>query len=128
MLFILNLNIASKHKMREAIKKTLDDYIDHYPQKRLQGKTCGQVKKELLELSEHTDHPNVQVNRYKKNWDEIGSKKRHRLEQIAAEIKKTTQSVMDHEVNPESWTTNWRVHFIGLINRRDFIYSLCLLD
>ena len=87
MLFILNLNIASKHKMREAIKKTLDDYIDHYPQKRLQGKTCGQVRKELLELSEHTDHPNVQVNRYKKYWDEIGSKKRHRLEQIAAEIK-----------------------------------------
>lgn len=87
MLFILNLNIASKHKMGEAIKKTLDDYIDHYPQKRLQGKTCGQVRKELLELSEHTDHPNVQVNRYKKYWDEIGSKKRHRLEQIAAEIK-----------------------------------------
>ena len=87
MLFILNLNIASKHKMREAIKKTLDDYIDHYPQKRLQGKTCGQVRKELLELSEHTDHPNVQVNRYKKYWEEIGSKKRHRLEQIAAEIK-----------------------------------------
>ena len=45
MLFILNLNIASKHKMREAIKKTLDDYIDHYPQKRLQGKTCVQVRK-----------------------------------------------------------------------------------
>lgn len=87
MLFILNLNIASKHKMREAIKKTLDDYIDHYPQKRLQGKTCGQVRKELLELSEHTDHPNVQANRYKKYWDEIGSKKRHCLEQIAAEIK-----------------------------------------
>ena len=87
MLFILNLNIASKHKMREAIKKTLDDYIDHYPQKRLQGKTCGQVRKELPELSEHTDHPNVQANRYKKYWDEIGSKKRHRLEQIAAEIK-----------------------------------------
>ena len=59
MLFILNLNIASKHEMREAIKTTLNDYIDHYPQKRLQGKTCGQVKKELLELSEHTDHPIV---------------------------------------------------------------------
>ena len=59
MLFILNRNIASKHKMREAIKKTLNDYIDHYPQKRLQGKTCGQVKKELLEQSEHTDHPIV---------------------------------------------------------------------
>lgn len=87
MLFILNLNIASKHKMREAIKKTLNDYIGHYTQKKLQGKTCGQVRKELLELSEHTDHPNVQVNRYKKYWDEIGSKKRHRLEQIAAEIK-----------------------------------------
>ena len=87
MLFILNLNIASKHKMREAIKKTLDDYIDHYPQKRFQGKTCGQVRKELLELSEHTDHPNVQANRYKKYWDGIESKTRHRLEQIAAEIK-----------------------------------------
>ena len=88
MLFILNPNIASKHKMGEAIKKTLDDYIGHYTQKKLQGKTCGQVRKELLELSEHTDHPNEQANRYKKYWDDIGSKKRHRLEQIAAEIKK----------------------------------------
>ncbi len=128
MLFILNLNIASKHEMREVIKTTLDDYIDHYPQKRLQGKTCGQLKKELLELSEHTDHPIVQANRYKKYWDDIGSKKRHRLEQIAAEIKKQPSPLWIGEVNPPVGCPTFWVHFIGLINRRDFIYFLCLLD
>ena len=40
MLFILYPNISSKDEMREAIKGTLD-YINHYAQKRLRGKTCG---------------------------------------------------------------------------------------
>lgn len=86
-LFILNPNITSKEEMREAIKKTLDYYINHYPQKRLQGKTCGQVREELLEQSEYTDYPIVQANRYKKYWDEIESKKRYRLEEMIADIK-----------------------------------------
>ena len=30
-------NISSKDEMREAIKGTLDYYINHYPQKRLRG-------------------------------------------------------------------------------------------
>lgn len=47
----------------------------------------------------------------KKYWDDIGSKKRHRLEQIAAEIKKQPSPL-----------------WIGLINRRDYMYFLCLLD
>ena len=34
--------------MKEAIKGTLDYYINHYPQKRLKGKTCGQVRKEAM--------------------------------------------------------------------------------
>lgn len=48
MLFILNLNIASKHKMREAIKKTLNDYIDHYPQKRPKARHADRSKKNCL--------------------------------------------------------------------------------
>ena len=48
MLFILNLNIASKHKMREAIKKTLIDYIDHYPQKRPKARHADRSKKNCL--------------------------------------------------------------------------------
>lgn len=48
MLFILNLNIASKHKMREAIKKTLDDYIDHYPQKRSKARHADRSEKNCL--------------------------------------------------------------------------------
>ena len=48
MLFILNLNIASKHKMREAIKKTLDDYIDHDPQKRPKARHADRSKKNCL--------------------------------------------------------------------------------
>lgn len=86
-LFILNPNITSKEEMQEAIKKTLDYYINHYPQKRLQGKTCGQVRKELLEQSEYREYPIVQAKRYKKYWDEIESKKRHHLEEMIAEIK-----------------------------------------
>ena len=86
-LFILNPNITSKEEMQEAIKKTLDYYINHYPQKRLQGKTCGQVRKELLEQSEYREYPIVQAKRYKKYWDEIESKKRHHLEELIAEIK-----------------------------------------
>ena len=48
MLFILYPYITSKDEMKEAIKGTLDYYIDHYPQKRLNGKTCGEVRKESL--------------------------------------------------------------------------------
>lgn len=65
-LFILNPNITSKEEMREAIKKTLDYYINHYLQKMFQGKTCGQVREELLEQSEYMDYPIVQSNRHKK--------------------------------------------------------------
>ena len=53
MLFILYPNITSKEEMRQAIKGTLDYYINHYPQKRLNGKTCGQVRKESLEQNEY---------------------------------------------------------------------------
>lgn len=86
-LYILNPNITSKDEMREAIKKTLDYYINHYPQKRLKGKTCGQVRKESLEQREYTNYPIVQANRYKAYWREIESKKQHHLDEIIAEVK-----------------------------------------
>lgn len=60
----------SEHRFKRwntgSDKKTLDYYINHYPQKRLRGKTCGQVRKELLEQNEYTDHPIMHANRYKK--------------------------------------------------------------
>ena len=50
--------------MRQAIKGTLDYYINHYPQKRLNGKTCGQVRKESLEQNEFTQYPIIPARRY----------------------------------------------------------------
>ena len=57
--------------MREAIKGTLDYYINHYPQKRLNGKTCGQVRKESLEQNGFTQYPIIPSARYVRYWNEI---------------------------------------------------------
>ena len=75
MLFILYPNITSKEEMRQAIKGTLDYYINHYPQKRLNGKTCGQVRKESLEQNEFTQYPIIPARRYVRYWNEIESKR-----------------------------------------------------
>lgn len=82
MLFILYPNITSKDEMIQAINGTLDYYINHYPQKRLNGKTCGQVRKEALEQSEYTQYPIVPATRYVKYWDEIEQKKKKQKEII----------------------------------------------
>ena len=84
MLFILYPDITSKEEMRQAIKGTLDYYINHYPQKRLNGKTCGQVRKESLEQKEFAQYPIITAARY---WNEIELKKKHQKEMIIEEIK-----------------------------------------
>ena len=73
--------------MRQAIKGTLDYYINHYPQKRLNGKTCGQVRKESLEQNGFTQYPIIPAARYVRYWNEIESKKKHQKEMIIEEIK-----------------------------------------
>lgn len=75
MLFILYPNISSKNEMREAIKRTLDYYINHYPQKRLNGKTCGEVRKESLEQNKIKQYPISSTKKYVRYWKEIEAKK-----------------------------------------------------
>ena len=93
MLFILYPNITSKEEMRQAIKGTLDYYINHYPQKRLNGKTCGQVRKESLEQNEFTQYPIIPARRYVRYWNEIESKKKHQKEIIIEEIKNNPNQI-----------------------------------
>ena len=87
MLFILYPNISSKNEMREAIKGTLDYYINHYPQKRLNGKTCGEVRKESLEQNKIKQYPIIPAAKYARYWNEIGAKKIRQKEIIIEEIK-----------------------------------------
>jgi hypothetical protein len=70
----------------------------HYPQKRLNGKTCGQVRKESLEQNEFTQYPIIPARRYVRYWNEIESKKKHQKEIIIEEIK-TTQTKLEWAVD-----------------------------
>ena len=93
MLFILYPNISSKDEMREAIKGTLDYYINHYPQKRLRGKTCGQVRKESLEQNEIAQYPIIPATKYVRYWNEIKAKKIRQKEMIIEEIQNNSNQI-----------------------------------
>lgn len=47
-----------------SIYRTLDYYINYYPQKRIDGKTCGQVRKESLEQNGFTQYSIIPSARY----------------------------------------------------------------
>ena len=85
-LFILYPNIKTKEEMIKAIFGTLDYYINHYPQKRFKGKTCGQVRAEAMKALWQNEaivaYPIKQANGYIKFWAEIESKKQKKLQQI----------------------------------------------
>ena len=74
-LFVLYPNIKNKAEMKEAIKGTLDYYINHYPQKRLKGKTCGQVRREAMATDTPVVYPIKKPKRYRDFWKDIESKK-----------------------------------------------------
>ena len=74
-LFVLYPNIKNKEEMKEAIRGTLDYYINHYPQKRLKGKTCGQVRKEAMATDTPVAYPIEKAKRYKDFWKNIELKK-----------------------------------------------------
>lgn len=82
MLAILYPKIQSKEEMIQAIYGTLDYYINEYPQKRFNGKTCGRVRAEALQSSEPTVYPIKQANKYVKFWANIEQKKTRILQQI----------------------------------------------
>ena len=93
MLFILYPNITAKEEMRQAIKGTLDYYINHYPQKRLNVKTCGQVRKVSLKQIEFTQYPVILETKYVRYWNEIESKKKHQKEIMIEEIKNNPNQI-----------------------------------
>ena len=70
-LFTLFPNITTKQDMVTAIYKTLDYYINHYPQKRFKGKTAGQVRKQALEAEEPTAYPIPSNPKIIKYWNYI---------------------------------------------------------
>ena len=81
MLFVLYPHIQTKEEMIQAIYRTLDYYINEYPQKRFKGKTCGELRVEALQAKEPIPYPIKQANRYIKFWDEIEQKKQRALQQ-----------------------------------------------
>lgn len=85
-LFILYPNIETKQQMIEAIYGTLDYYINHYPQRRLKGKSCGQARAEAMASmdtnSEVIYYPIKQSNKYFKFWADIEAKQQRTLERI----------------------------------------------
>lgn len=80
MLFILYPRIQSKEEMIQAIYGTLNYYINEYPQKRFKGKTCGEVRAEAMQTSEHTTYPIKQASRYIKFWEKIEQRKQRVLQ------------------------------------------------
>ena len=70
-----------------GIYRTLDYYINHYPQKRMNGKTCLQVRKESLEQNGFTQYSIIPSARYVRYWKEIEAQKKHQKEMIIEEIK-----------------------------------------
>ena len=59
----------------------------------LNGKTCGQVRKESLEQKKFTQHPIIPAIRYVRYWNEIESKKKHQKEIIIEEIKNNPNQI-----------------------------------
>lgn len=67
--------------MIQAIYGILDYYINEYPQKCYIGKTCGQVRQEVLQTDEPIAYPIKQASRYIKSWSEREQKKQRSLQQ-----------------------------------------------
>ncbi len=80
-LFTLFPDVTTKQEMITAIHKTLDYYINHYPQKRFKGKTAGQVRKEALKTEKPIAYPiaaNPKITRY---WQYIEELRNRSLKQ-----------------------------------------------
>lgn len=73
-LAVLYPDVTTQEAMEEAIGKTLDYYINRYPQKRFKGKTAGQVRKQALNTEEPTPYPiapNQKIIKYWKHIEEL---------------------------------------------------------
>lgn len=73
-LSVLYPDIRTKEETIEAIHKANDYYINCYPQKRFNGKTAGQVRKEALAAQGKADYPirpNPKIIKYWKHIEEL---------------------------------------------------------
>lgn len=73
-LAILCPDVTTEGGVTAAIYKTLDYYINHYPQKRFKGKTAGQVRKEALEAENPVFYPispNPKIIKYWRHIEEL---------------------------------------------------------
>lgn len=86
-LFILYPDIKTKDEMLSAIEGTLNYYINCYPQKKFNGKTCGQVREEAQKSDEPISYPIKKANKYIKYWNEIEEKKQRYVNQIIESYK-----------------------------------------
>ena len=85
MLWILYPNIRTKEAMISAIYGTLDYYINHYPQKRLNGKTIAKTRKEALSTNNPIQYNIHKSNKYIKFWEDIELKKQRAFAQMKKE-------------------------------------------
>lgn len=89
MLFTMFPDIETKEEMIEAIDKTLDYYINEYPQERFKGKTCGEVRKEALSAETPVVYPIKPNKKIEKYWADIEAKKKRQAEETIEAYKQT---------------------------------------
>ena len=77
MLFILHPDIKCKKERMEAIEDTKDYYINHYPQRRLEGRTCRRARKETMAAEISPLSPIKKAYRYIKYWNDIENERKH---------------------------------------------------
>ena len=106
--FIISITI---YKSIKNIHFIYPYYINHYPQKKLNGNTCGQIRKECFGQNEFTQYPIIPAIKYVRYWNEVELKKKHQKKMIIEEIKKQPKP-------------NWNRLLIDEI----FKYFPCLLD
>lgn len=74
---VLYPNVNSYEEMKTAFKASIDYYIHHDPQERFNGKTAGQVRKEVKDNPDQVAaYPIKQDKRYIAFWKKIKAKKK----------------------------------------------------
>lgn len=75
MMFILYPDIDSLESCQEAVRKTIEFYMNEYPQERYGGRTSAEVRAEALQAETPTRYPIKPNPRVQKFWDKIEQKR-----------------------------------------------------
>lgn len=68
---VLYPSIKTKKELIEAVYKATDYYINYYPQRRLKGKTAGQVREEAMDSDNAANYPIPVNQKYTRYWEHI---------------------------------------------------------